>query len=109
MLAVISIAMVVFMVYLQNNYPPHDPAATGPPVPVDWSPYGGLAVACIVGVVLIDIVTIALVMARAKKQTKEEKRPFGPTEHSAEADALTPSNRIEKAVAKRAVPKGGSR
>lgn len=111
-LTVISIGMVWFVWYLQVEYPPVDPkaVATGPPAPVDWSPYAGLAWACVAAVVIIDIITVVWVMRRSKELTHEEKRPFGPTQKAAEAKSeMAPSTRIEQAVAKRSLPKEGAR
>ena len=112
LLTLISVGMVWFVWYLQVNYPPVDPKAlaTGPPAPVDWSPYGGLAWACIAAVVIVDVITIVWVMRRQKDLTHDEKRPFGPTQKAVEATTeIAPSNRIEQAVAKRALPKEGAR
>lgn len=111
-LTLLSIGMIRFVWYLQVEYPPVDPAAaaTGPPAPVDWSPYGGLAWVCVALVVIVDIITVVWVMRRSKELTHDDKRPFGPTQKAAEAKSeMAPSNRIEQAVANRSLPKEGAR
>ena len=110
LLVLISVGMVWLVWWMQVEYPPRDPAAVGPPAPVDWSPYTALAWLCVAGVVIIDIITVVWVMRRAKELTHEEKRPFGPTQKAAEAKTeMAPSSKIEQAVAKRSLPKEGAR
>ncbi|MGH2806128.1 MAG: hypothetical protein ACRDKT_02510 [Actinomycetota bacterium] len=100
-LGLLTVAVIAWMVWMVQNRPPINPTLDAPPPPFDWSGYGGIALASIAFVVIVDAVFVVWTLRRAKGLSPEEKQPFGPTEQAAQGKGqILARTAVERVVAR---------
>ena len=107
-LGLLSAAMLAFIIWMTNTYPAEGGAITDE----QWSRFTGAAIACVLIVIVTDIVVTTITLRRGKTLSPEERDPAGAHPEldpsiSSDAHSLDPivENFIDRAVVLRGQPR----